>query len=122
MQKQSEARTAIIGCGTMGRAIATGLVRAHVVELTTLILADRSPGVAESLARDLGAPNATRGDTATAASEAQVVLLCVKPGDVAPALTQVVERRALQHRPLLISIAAGVNTHAIESVIGPTVP
>jgi pyrroline-5-carboxylate reductase len=113
-------RTAVIGCGTMGRAIATGLLRARVIPANTLLLADRVPGTAETLAHELGATAAP--DAAAAAAGAEVVLLCVKPGDVAPALTALTHAGALTPRSLLISIAAGVTTHAIETLIGPTIP
>lgn len=113
-------RTAIVGCGTMGRAISIGLLRAHVIDATSLALVDRTPGVADTLARELGATAAS--DAAATARTADVVLLAVKPADVAPALMALVERGGLAGHPLLVSIAAGVSTRAIEAIVGPTVP
>ncbi len=113
-------RTAVIGCGTMGRAIATGLLRARVIGASTLTLADRVPGTAETLALELGA--AAAPDAAAAAAGANVVLLCVKPGDVAPALKALTHADAFTPRSLLISIAAGVTTDTIEALVGPAIP
>jgi pyrroline-5-carboxylate reductase len=115
-------RIGIVGCGTMGRTIATGLIRTGVLDPSALRLADRRVDIAEELAHDLAVPTAARPDAAATAADADVVVLCVKPVDVASVLGSMVERGALEHRPLLISIAAGVRTAAISSIVGASVP
>jgi pyrroline-5-carboxylate reductase len=61
-------------------------------------------------------------DNAEACRAADVVLLCVKPGDIHGLLVSLVRAEALAHAPLVISIAAGVRIAAIEAVVGPAVP
>ncbi len=113
-------RIAVIGSGTMGRSIASGMVRAGVVAPTHLTVCDSTPTVAGTLASDIGATVAT--DNVSACISADVILLCVKPRDVGELLTQLAARDAFRHHPLLISIAAGVGVATIEQLTGGTVP
>jgi len=115
-----ERRIAIIGAGTMGRAIATGMVRGAVAAPTNLLVASRTADEARQLAADLDARHVA--DNREACREADVVLLCVKPKDLRPLLTELSASDALVRRPLIISIAAGVTIAAIEATIGPAVP
>lgn len=102
---------AIIGTGTMGRAIASGLVRAGTVEERQLALFDRHLDAAQALADRL--PGAqVHTTTHEACAGADIVVLCVKPNDVDDAI------RAMGELPvstLLISIAAGVTLAQLES-------
>lgn len=114
------ARLAIIGAGTMGRALAAGLLRARITAPERITITDHTPATATAVAEELGIEGAA--DNAAAARSADVIVLCVKPKDVARALTDLVARDALAHRPLLISIAAGVTTAAIDAAAGGMVP
>jgi pyrroline-5-carboxylate reductase len=109
---------AVIGSGTMGRSIAAGMLRAGVAAADRLLVTDRTQADAEALARELGARAAP--DNAAACAAADVVLLCVKPKDVANVLEELTTHHALAHRPLVISIAAGVTIATIEAALGPT--
>lgn len=104
----------------MGRSIAGGMLRAGIVSPDHLTVADRYLSMAEALARDLGVTAAR--DNAAACANVDVVLLCVKPKDVVGVLEDLVTHVALAHHPLLISIAAGVDTSAIEIASGGVIP
>ena len=54
--------------------------------------------------------------------DADVVLLCVKPKDVADVLATLRAADALAHAPLLISIAAGVSIAALDQATGGRLP
>jgi pyrroline-5-carboxylate reductase len=106
-------RLALIGAGTMGRAIAGGLQRAGAFPDAALAIVDHRAATAQALADDVaGARVATLAD---ACREADVVLLCVKPKDVAEVLATLRTSQALSHAPLLISIAAGVSIATLEA-------
>ncbi len=111
-------RIAVIGSGTMGRTIAAGMLHAGVVAADRVLVTDHVQADAEALASELGAKAAP--DNATACAGADVVVLCVKPKDVASVLADLTAREALAHVPLLISIAAGVTTTSIEAAVGGT--
>ncbi|MBA3919266.1 MAG: pyrroline-5-carboxylate reductase [Gemmatimonas sp.] len=105
---------AIIGVGTMGRAIASGLVHAGVVTASQLALADRDISVARDLATQLTGARWAH-DAATAGEGADIVLLCVKPNDVAQALA---ELHLLSAHVLVVSIAAGMTLSTLEQLTG----
>jgi len=108
------ASIAIVGIGTMGRAIASGMVNAGVVDARQLTLADRDGEAAQDLATRLaGARPAS--NNAAACRDADIVLLCVKPNDVARAMQDL---GALPTRTLLVSIAAGVTLSMLEALAG----
>jgi len=104
----------------MGRAIALGIVRADVVSSTSLRIADRHPVMSNALVADL--PGAVATDAATACAGADLVLVCVKPKDVAPLLADLAAHDVLAHHPLLVSIAAGVSIASLESATLGAVP
>lgn len=113
-------RIAILGAGTMGTAIATGIVRSEFTTPAELVVASRTLSEAERLATSLAAQHAS--DNSAACRDADVVVICVKPKDVHGLLAELVASGALTHAPLVISIAAGVTIAAIEAMVGPDVP
>ena len=113
-------RLALVGAGTMGHAIARGLDGAGAFPGAALRIVDRSEPVAASLAE--GIAGASVRGLVEACRDADVVLLCVKPKDVAAVMRTLAEADALSHGPLLISIAAGVTIATLEQAAGPQVP
>jgi pyrroline-5-carboxylate reductase len=116
----ADKRIAIIGSGTMGQAIANGLVRSGKVSPNQIVATARTRATAEKISAELGvncSPN-----NAEAARGADVVVLCVKPKDIQKAAEGLKSKGSLDHSPLIISIAAGVSTAFIESVIGESCP
>jgi pyrroline-5-carboxylate reductase len=111
---------AILGTGTMGRTIATGLVRSGVTSPAHLVVTNRTAQKAQALARDLGVRVAAT--CADACKDADVVIICVKPNDMLSVAHRLRESGVLWPRTHVISIAAGVTTETIERVFGATIP
>jgi len=104
---------AILGFGTMGQAISAGLVEASGYPTARIHAATRHPAAARARAEALGL--VLSQDTAAAVRAAEVVLLCVKPRELKGLLSDLGAAGALDHRPLLISIAAGVDLAFLEA-------
>jgi pyrroline-5-carboxylate reductase len=109
----------IFGCGTMGRAIAMGIAGAGHRSDMHLVLMDRTPALADALAEHAGGRVASAVDDAL--DGADVLLVCVKPADTPELFSHIARARAgltvedgSRRRQLLVSIAAGVSTAAIE--------
>jgi len=103
----------MIGCGQMGGAIARGLCKAT----KDICVSDRSGRSAE-LARELGIEY---GDNLRIARECDRIYLGVKPNALAKLLDQL-QPVLRERKPLLISMAAGVEISAIEAIVGVTLP
>jgi pyrroline-5-carboxylate reductase len=104
-----QASLAFIGAGNMASALFGGLVQ-QGYEPTSIIAADPSE---DCLARAAKLGIATTQDNRTALEFAELVILAVKP----QALRQVLQPLRdilLRRRPLLLSIAAGVNLQSLE--------
>jgi pyrroline-5-carboxylate reductase len=102
---------AFLGAGNMGAAIARGLLATGTVEPGRLVLTDVRRDYVRGLAEELGCRAAD--GPADAASEAEVLLLAVKPQNLAQLLKQM--EGAVTARHLVVSIAAGVPTRALEA-------
>lgn len=107
----------IIGCGNMGSALARGIVEAGLLPGGRIVAYDAEAGKAKRLAAKL---KAKAGRSARDAAACSVVLLAVKPQQMHEALTEI--RPHLGHRPLLISVAAGIRTDWIQKRAGRNVP
>lgn len=114
----AQKKIAVVGSGTMGRSIASGLLRSGKVKRRSLRASARSKASADRVAKELGISCTT--ENAKAAARADIVLLCVKPRDVATAVESL--RSARRKAPLVISIAAGVSTGFIERAFGDATP
>jgi pyrroline-5-carboxylate reductase len=113
-------RIAIVGTGTMGRSIASGLLSAGKVRRGDLRAAARTRATAARASAELGLRCGT--SAAAAAEGADIILLCVKPKDVATTAAALRPVVALRRRVLVISIAAGVSTAAVEEALSGRVP
>ena len=111
-------KIAIIGSGTMGKSIASGLLRSGKVKAQALSATARTKASAEKMTKELGIPCATAN--AEAARDADIVLLCVKPKDVAKAVESL--GRPRKKPPLVVSIAAGISTGFLEGLFGAATP
>ena len=102
-----------IGCGNMGGAIAKALCK----KTTDILVSDRS-GKAKALASELGI---SYGDNETIAAGCQRIFLGVKPHMMEQVLTPL--RPVLEaHKPLLITMAAGLEIKRIEAMVGASLP
>ena len=102
-----------IGCGNMGGAIARGLS----ASTKNIVVSDRS-GKASALALELGI---AYGDNVSIAKTCDVVFLGVKPHILKTCLAPLQELLA-EKKPLLISMAAGVEIAKIEEMVGTKLP
>ncbi|HUB90529.1 MAG TPA: pyrroline-5-carboxylate reductase, partial [Dyella sp.] len=97
----------------IGGLIATGLAPADIR------VADPQAETRERLGRDFGV--ATWAENRLAAADADVLMLAVKP-QVMPAIHAELRDLLQRHRPLLISIAAGVRIDQLERWFGNLLP
>ena len=104
-----------IGVGSMGGALARAAVSATTPK--QLVLANRTPAKAAALAAELGCAAA---EPKTVAAASKFIILGVKPADMAGCLAElapVLEHRVGDHF-VLVSMAAGLDTAAIQTMAG----
>ncbi|MEN2738152.1 pyrroline-5-carboxylate reductase [Microbacterium sp. X-17] len=113
---------AILGAGSMGGAIAQGLAASGLAAAVTAT--NRTAGSAATLDGLAGVrsvalesePAANR----TAAAEADIVLVGVKPALVPELLREIAT--SLRPGTIVVSIAAGVTIATFEEILGPGIP
>ena len=98
----------------MGRALLGGLLR-QGTRPEHLRVGEADAAARESLARDFGI-SATAANL-EAAKGADLIVLAVKPQHIGPVLSSL-QPVLSQRRPLLISVAAGIRTAALQSWAG----
>ncbi len=103
-------RIAILGGGVMGETLATGLLRRE--PRPSVVIAEKRAERAEELAALLDVDLA---DPAAAVTGADVVILVVKPQDTMALLADI--GSDIRPGALVVSIAAGVRTSAIEEAV-----
>ena len=111
-------RIAILGTGSMGKAILSGLVAAGTspanIRVTT-----KSQSSAQALATSHGIKaTALESDSAAnslAAKDADLVILAVKPNMILETLKEVAS--VLKPNCLVVSVAAGITTQAMEEAL-----
>jgi len=114
----SDMNLTFIGGGNMASSLIGGLI-ADGWNPATIQVADRDQQQLERLAKRFGITTTT--DNRAAATRADIIVLAVKPQamhDVAVDLAATV----VQHRPLVISIAAGVRENALRDWLGAGTP
>jgi pyrroline-5-carboxylate reductase len=101
---------AIIGAGVMGETLLSGLIRGGR-DVADLLVGEKRPERAAELREKYGVTVVVNTEAATA----QTVVLVVKPQDMADVLTEIAPH--LRPGQLLVSLAAGIPTRAIEKHI-----
>jgi len=104
----------VLGCGTMGEAIVRGLLRSGRLKPEQIFATDRRAEVVRALHERHGI-RATSNNL-EACRAADVVVVCVKPHEVATVLNSD-EMRPVLEKKLVISIAAGVRLEQLSSWI-----
>jgi pyrroline-5-carboxylate reductase len=109
---------AVLGAGKMGSLILRALLESGLVDRSRLRGSvkhnEHARELRESMQISIGTSNLE------AARDADVVILCVKPSGIAKVAEAI--RQVVSSKVLVISIATGVTTEGIESVLGPGVP
>jgi pyrroline-5-carboxylate reductase len=109
---------AVLGAGKMGGILLQAFLSSGLAEPQSIRATVAHPERALALAQKLGIDVAT--DNAAAAAKADVVLLGVKPLQIAPLVAAI--RHTLTPQKLIISFAASVHTRAIEDAAGLDTP
>lgn len=104
-----------VGAGNMAEALARGLLASGEVDPNDVVISAKRAERAERLAGKLGARAV--GDNKSCVRDAQVVMLCVKPQVMHSVLGSV--GRDIPREALVVSVAAGVPTMAIEGHLAP---
>ncbi len=97
----------------MATALAQGLVRAGLADQAALSASDPLPAARQAFAQTTG--GATVASNAEVVGKSDVVVLAVKPQQMAQALSEV--RGAVTDRHLIVSIAAGVKLASIAELL-----
>jgi pyrroline-5-carboxylate reductase len=105
---------AVLGAGKMGGILLEGFVKSGLVAPKQVVATVRSGARAKTLSAKWGVQVTT--DNVTAAKLADVILLGVKPVQISAVVDQI--RPVLNAKKLLVSVAAGVKTGAIEDAAG----
>jgi pyrroline-5-carboxylate reductase len=109
---------AVLGGGNMGRALIGGLVKRGAAP-ASIAVGEPSAQQRDSLARELRVR--VFGDNAAALERADIVIVAVKPQDVAATLAPLAALLRAQ-RPILLSVAAGVRVRALRQMTGDAIP
>ena len=102
-----------LGAGKMATALAKGFVRAEIVFPREIIAGDLSDAARKLFAKETGAK--TAASNSDVLKFASVVILAVKPDQVAGVLAELRGSFTKQH--LLLSIAAGVTISKLENLL-----
>ena len=108
----------LLGAGNMASAMVRGWVRADPDMAGRILVTDRGSGRAAALAERHGVRHLEQN--AEVASEADVVVLCVKPIDVERVLREVSE--LITPTKAIASVAAGVPTSTLETILDVDAP
>src|SRR3954468_4651632 len=109
-------RIAVLGAGKIGEALLAGLLAAgHATD--ELVFTERHPERAAELTARL---RVAAVDVATAAARAEIVVVAVKPQDIAPVLDEL--GSALRPGTLVVSLCAGLPTSLFERALPDGTP
>jgi pyrroline-5-carboxylate reductase len=111
-------RLAVVGAGKMGEALIRGLLDASAIAPAHVAVTTGTGDRARQLAEQLGV-RASESNRA-AVGDSDVVVLAVKPQQVAPVLEEL--RGAWRPDQLLVSVAASVGTAYLETRLDAPVP
>ncbi|TLU66803.1 pyrroline-5-carboxylate reductase [Thalassotalea litorea] len=109
---------AFIGAGNMSRAIIAGLV-ANGYPAKNIIAANPSIGKLDALHQDFGIT--ITQDNVAACSQADLIVLAVKPHFIQPVCEQLAKNVSLSNK-CFVSVAAGVNIKPIQNALGFAAP
>jgi pyrroline-5-carboxylate reductase len=103
-----------LGAGKMATALAKGFIRAGLVTPKQVIASDVNEDACAAFVKETGAK--TTAFNPDVAKFAEILILAVKPDQVAGALSEIRDDFTEEH--LLVSIAAGVTLAKLEAALG----
>ena len=109
-------RIAVLGAGKIGEALLAGLL-AGGRSPDELLFTERHPERAAELTARLGVPAV---DVAGAAQRSDILVVAVKPQDIAPVLAELAP--VLRPGTLVVSLCAGLPTALFEGALPPGTP
>ena len=112
----NQSKVAILGTGTMGRALGKGMLTAGVLDPSRVRGTVKHERELTQVREQVSFEVSTDNDEVAAAAD--IILLCTKPRDAAQLLESLYKNGSLAHKPLLISIAAGISTSVLEAAAG----
>jgi pyrroline-5-carboxylate reductase len=110
-------RIAIIGGGNLGTAIAEGLLKSKFSKASEITITKRNTATLKDLAKK---GIAVGSDNSDAVKKSEVIILAVKPFQVAEVLTGI--RKELTNGKLLISVVTGVLISEMNEVTKKSLP
>jgi pyrroline-5-carboxylate reductase len=110
-------KIAIIGGGNLGSAIAEGLLKSKFSKATEIVVTKRNTSTLQALA-DKGVT--VSSDNAAAVKKSEVIILAVKPYQVADVLESI--KKELNNKKLLISVVTGSLVKEMEEAVGKKMP
>lgn len=111
---REEKKIGVVGGGKMGGALIEGMISKGMVEAKDLTVSDTDEERRETLAKAFGVR--VTADNRTAVRDADLVILAVKPQNMAEVLSEL--SGAAAPATLFISIAAGISTAFLEERLG----
>ena len=108
-------RIGLIGAGQMATALAHGFIKAGLTAADRLLASDVDEHARQRFAQATGARTTT--DNALVAAESDVIILAVKPQQMAAVAAGL--RGKLARDRLVVSIAAGVRLASLAEWLGP---
>jgi pyrroline-5-carboxylate reductase len=112
---KSKYQVGLIGVGVMGEALISGLISARFPKAQIVFTEKR-----EERAREVSSKYGARAvDLTELASSSDVILLVVKPQDLAELLAALADK--LKKSAVLVSFAAGKTTEFISEKVGPNI-
>jgi pyrroline-5-carboxylate reductase len=109
----------VVGMGVMGCTILKGLLTARALPPERVWGTSRSADTCREVAADLGVP--VEPDVRARLASAGVVVLCVKPAQ-APVALAALAAAGLRPDALIVSIAAGVDSTQLSTMLGTANP
>jgi pyrroline-5-carboxylate reductase len=107
-----------IGAGVMAKAIIKGLIKSEVIPKENITVSEISMELAQKASHELGITVISNNKDIVKGSD--IIILCIKPFSIENAVKEI--KDSLNDRKLLVSIAAGVSTQIIETLIEKIVP
>lgn len=115
---KNEVKIGFIGCGHMASAIIKGVLHANFLDKSQIIASEVNQEFANAKSKELGIEVIT--DNKSLAEKSDVIFLATKPNFIKNILAEI--KDSLSKNNLIVSIAAGVSTQAIENEIGKEIP